>query len=57
MTTEQGDIVRIYYYKNKILHNVYYSKADNEFLIRYHFLSSNIKRTFMNQSDYRIKKK
>jgi hypothetical protein len=31
--TPQRDIIRIYYYKNKILHNVYYSEADNEFLI------------------------
>jgi hypothetical protein len=30
MTT---DIVRIYYYKNKILHNMYYGKADNEFVL------------------------
>jgi hypothetical protein len=27
------DIVRIYHYKTKILHHIYYSKADNEFLI------------------------
>jgi hypothetical protein len=29
MTSQRG----IYHYKNKILHNVYYSEADNEFLI------------------------
>jgi hypothetical protein len=31
--TPQRDIVRIYHYKKKILHNVYYNTADNEFLI------------------------
>jgi hypothetical protein len=33
MTPQQSYMVRIYYYKNKILHNVYYSKADNVFLV------------------------
>jgi hypothetical protein len=31
--TPQREIVRIYYYKKKILHNEYYSTEDNEFRI------------------------